>query len=112
MVKKSLAVQIMTALVLLIGAYAGFFSSGIQAWLGIASMALTLTLSTVFPSGTLPTHWTTVMWITNISGIVLQVLTVIGEQGLVDAQTINIVMIAINVILQTIVKQYDTEQTT
>lgn len=112
MVKKSLAVQILTALVLLIGAYAGFFSPEVQAWLGIASMALTLTLSTVFPSGTLPTHWTTVMWITNVSGIILQVLTVIGEQGLVDAQTINIVMIAINVILQTIVKQYETDQIT
>lgn len=107
--KKSLAVQIMTVLVLLIGAYAGFFSSSAQAWLGITSMALTLTLSTFFPSGTLPTGWTLIMWVTNIAGVIMQLLNAIGDQGLVDAQTINIIMIAINVLMQVVVKQYDTQ---
>lgn len=107
MIKKSLAVQIMTVLVLLIGAYAGFFSEGAQAWLGIVSMALTLTLSTFFPSGTLPKGWTSVMWITNVSGVALQLLNAIGNEGLVDAQTINIIMIAINTVLQVVVKNYE-----
>jgi hypothetical protein len=106
--KKSLAVQIMTILILLIGAYTGLFSSEVQAWLGIAAMALTLTLSTFFPTGTLPKQWTAIMWITNVSGVIMQLLNALGSQGLVDAQTINIVMIAINVIMQTVVKQYET----
>lgn len=106
--KKSLAVQIMTILILLIGSYTGYFSPEVQAWLGIASMAMTLTLSTFFPSGNLPAGWTVVMWVTNIAGVVMQLLNALGSQGLVDAQTINIVMIAINVILQTVVKQYET----
>lgn len=105
--KKSLAVQIITILVLLIGAYAGFFSESAQAWLGIVSMALTLTLSTFFPTGTLPKGWTAIMWIANVCGVVMQLLNAIGDAGLIDAQTINIVMIGINIILQVIVKQYE-----
>lgn len=107
--KKSLAVQIMTVIVLLIGAYSGFFTESTQAWLGIASMALTLTLSTFFPSGTLPGGWTAIMWITNIAGVVMQLLNALGSQGLVDAQTVNIIMIAINVLMQVVVKQYDSQ---
>ena len=104
--KKAIAVQIITVLVLLIGAYMGTFSTGVQAWLGIVSMALTLVLSTFFPSGNMPTGWTTVMWITNISGVVLQVLNAMGNTGLVDAQVINMIMIGINVFLQVFVKDY------
>jgi len=61
MEKKSLAVQMITAVLLLIGAYSGMFTEGVQAWLGIASMALTLVLSTLYPSGTLVKGWTTMM---------------------------------------------------
>lgn len=108
--KKSLAVQILTVLVLLIGAYSGYLNPSAQAWLGIVSMGLTLTLSTFFPSGSLPKGWTAIMWITNISGVVMQLLNALGDNGLVDAQTINIIMIAINVILQVIVKEYEVKK--
>lgn len=104
--KKSLAVQIMTIILLLISSYSGFFGESVQAWLGIVSMALTLVLSTFFPSGTMPKGWTAIMWIVNICGVVMQLLNAMGSQGLIDAQSVNIVMISINVILQVIVKQY------
>lgn len=104
--KKSLAVQILTALALLIGAYSGYLNPSAQAWLGIVSMGLTLTLSTFFPTGTFPKGWTTIMWITNISGVVMQLLNALGDNGLVNAETINIIMIAINVLLQVTVKEY------
>lgn len=106
--KKSIAVQIITVLVLLIGAYVGFFSPSGQAWLGIISMGLTLALSTFFPSGTFPKGWTAIMWVTNISGVVMQLLNAMGTQGLVEPQTINFIMIAINLILQIVIKQYGT----
>lgn len=104
--KKSLAVQILTVIVLMIGAYMGTFSAGAQAWLGIVSMALTLVLSTFFASGTMPSGWTTILWITNVSGVVLQVLNAIGTAGLIDAQVINMIMIGINILLQVFVKDY------
>lgn len=104
--KKSLAVQILTVIVLMIGAYMGSFNNETQAWLGIVSMALTLTLSTFFPSGSMPTGWTAILWVTNIAGVVLQVLNAIGTAGLVDAQVINMIMIAINILLQVFVKDY------
>lgn len=104
--KKSLAVQILTVIILMIGAYMGAFSTGAQAWLGIVSMGLTLVLSTFFPSGSMPTGWTTIMWITNISGVVLQVLNAMGTSGLIDAQVVNMIMIGINILLQVFVKDY------
>lgn len=104
--KKSLAVQLLTVVILMIGAYAGLFSTGAQAWLGIASMALTLVLTTFFPSGNMPTGWTAIMWVTNITGVVLQILNSLGETGLVDAQTVNMIMIGINILMQVFVKDY------
>lgn len=104
--KKSLAVQILTVIVLMIGAYMGSFSTGVQAWLGIVSMGLTLVLTTFFPSGSMSAGWTTIMWVTNISGVVLQVLNAMGTAGLVDAQVINMIMIAINILMQVFVKDY------
>ena len=104
--KKSLAVQLLTVVILMIGAYMGSFSAGVQAWLGIASMAITLVLSTFFASGTMPSGWTTLMWVSNIAGVVLQVANALGTTGLVDAQTINMIMIGINILLQVFVKDY------
>jgi hypothetical protein len=104
--KKSLAVQILTVLVLLIGAYSGMFSASAQAWLGIVSMAATVTLSTFFPSGTLPSGWNKIMWITNITGVVLQLLAAIGSAGLIDPMTVNSIIIAINIFVQVFIKNY------
>jgi len=104
--KKSLAVQILTVLVLMIGAYSGMFGATAQAWLGILSMGATLALSTFFPSGTLPNGWSKIMWITNIAGIVLQLLTAVGSAGLIDAMTINTIILAINIFLQVYIKEY------
>lgn len=108
MEKKSLAVQFITVVILMIGAYTGMFNSGVQAWLGIVSMALTLGLSTFFPSGTLVKGWTAVMWALNISGIVLQLLNALGGSGLVDPQITNAIMIGINILIQVFVKNYNT----
>lgn len=104
--KKSLAVQILTVLILLIGAYAGLFGATTQAWLGIISMGATLVLSTFFPSGTLPTGWDKIMWVTNITGVVLQLITAIGSAGLIDVMTVNAIIISINIFLQLFIKNY------
>jgi len=108
MEKKSLAVQMITAVLLLIGAYSGMFTEGVQAWLGIASMALTLVLSTLYPSGTLVKGWTTMMWVFNISGIVLQLLDTMGKTALLEPKVVNGIMIGINILIQVFVKDYTT----
>lgn len=106
MVKKSLAVQLITAALLLIGAYSGMFSTGAQAWLGIVSMGLTLFMSTVLPTGTMPKGWTTMMWIFNLSGIVLQLLDTMGSMGLVEPKITNAIMIGLNILIQVFIKDY------
>ena len=65
MKKKSLIVSVLSALILIIGSYAGMFTGTVQAWMGIATIALTMTLTTFFPSGTIVKGWTWVMWATS-----------------------------------------------
>ena len=105
---KSLIVTIISAAILAFGAYSGFFSAGVQAWLGIVSMAGVLVLSTFFPSGTLVAGWNWVMWTTNIAAIVVQLFTAIGSQSLLSPEIVNAIIIGINIFVQTFLKDYGT----
>ena len=97
---KSVAVQIITTVILLIGAFGANLSGTFAAWLGIVSMALTLILSTFAPSGTFVKGWSVVMWATNIGGILTQLLVATSDAGLVAANITNGIIVVINIILQ------------
>ena len=104
---KSLVVSIMSVMIAAIASYSGLVAPHIQAWLGIVSFGLTILLSSqIFASGTFPKGWTTVMWITNISGIVIQLMSAIGEKGLIDPNICNYIIIGINILLTGFVKDY------
>ncbi len=104
---KSLAVSIISAAILAIGAYAGLFTESAQAWLGIVSMALILVLNQFFPSGTPVTGWNWVIWTTNIAAIVIQLLNATMEEGLLKPELVNGIIIAINIFIQTFLKDYN-----
>lgn len=97
---KTIATQIITAMILLLAAFAGNFGGEVASWIGIASMVLSLVLSTFFSSGVMTGTWTVVMWVTNIAGIVIQVLNATGEQGLIAASVTSAIVIVINILLQ------------
>lgn len=103
---KSLAVQLLTALILVIGAYSNMLPASVAAWLGIVSMAATLILNQWFSTGTIVKGWTWVMWATNIAGIVLQLMAAIGDNGLLAANVTNGIIIAINIFMQAFLKDY------
>jgi len=104
---KSLAVSILSVIVAIIAAYSGLASPSAQAWFGIVSFAIVLLLqSPILSSGTFPVGWTSTVWIVNIAGIVIQVLSSIGEKSLVDPAVINYVIIGINILLTGFVKDY------
>lgn len=106
MEKKSTFFNIATLIVLAIGAYGGLFSATVAAWLGIASMALTLTLSTWFPSGTFVGFGNATSWVVNGAGILIQLLNATSEQALIPADVVSYVVIGINLILQVYFKEY------
>lgn len=97
---KTIATQIITTMILLIAAFGAGFGGAAASWLGVASMGLSLVLSTFFASGTMTKDWTLVMWATNIGGIAIQILNATGEQGLIAANVTNGIVIVINIILQ------------
>lgn len=105
---KSLAVSIISALILVIGSYSGFLNASWQAWLGIVAVALNLILSTWFPSGTIVKGWNWVMWATSGSAIVIQILNATLTAGLVAPEIINAIIIGINIFIQTFLKDYTT----
>ena len=100
---KSLGASLISMAIAAIAAYSALGSPTLAAWLGIVSFGLTLVLSTFAPSGSFPKGWTAVMWITNGVGIAIQVLT-----AMVDPTTINYVIIGINILMQTFIKDYGT----
>lgn len=103
---KSLAVSIITTLILVIGGYAHSFSPAVQAWLGISSFGLTLVLTTFFPSGTLVKGWNWIVVATNATGILLQLLSAVSDKGLLPVEVVNGLIVAVNIFIQGFLKDY------
>ncbi len=106
MQKKSTFFNIATLIVLAIGAYGGLFTVTAAAWLGIVSMALTLVLSTWFPSGTFIGFGNSATWVVNGAGILIQLLNATSEHELIPANIVSDIVIGINLILQVFFKDY------
>jgi len=106
---KAAVIQIITLIVAVIGAYGALFTTGVQQWLGALSFALTLLVqSPILSSGTWPKNWTWVIWATNITGIIIQVLGYFSDHALVPADVVNYLIIGINIGLTIFVKDYGT----
>lgn len=104
---KSLVVSILSVAVAAIASYSGLVAPHVQAWLGILSFGITLLLSSpILASGTFPQGWTSVMWITNIAGIIIQLMSAIGDKGLIDPAIANYIIIGINILLTGFIKDY------
>lgn len=104
--KKSAFVNIATLLIGAIGAYAGMFSVTAAAWLSIVSMALTLVLSTWFPSGTFSPSANIASYVVNGGGILIQLLNATADSALIPAETVASIVIGINLVLQVYFKDY------
>lgn len=103
---KSLLVQILTTIILVIGSYGKLFDATTAAWLGIVSMGLTSILGTFFKSGEFVKGWSKVMIAVNAIGILVQLLNASSENGLLPADVVNYVVIGINIFMGVFLKDY------
>ena len=103
---KSLLVNLLVGAIAILGALSGVFSPAVAGWIGIFTFATTLVLSTVFPSGTLPTGWTAVSWVVNIGGILIQVANYLSNNKYLPSSDVNYIIIAINAVIQLFLKDY------
>lgn len=107
MKNKSLAWQILSFAVVLIGIYGGYFGDKGQQILGIASFAITALLqSPMLSSGEWSKGWGTAMWITQIAGVVIQVANYLSEQAIINSMAVNMFILTVNAILTLFVKDY------
>ena len=107
MIKKSLARQILSFAVVLVGIYGGYFGEKGQQMLGIASFAITALLnSPMLSTGTFPKGWGMAMWITQIAGVVIQIANYLSDQQIIDAMAVNVFILTVNAILTLFVKDY------
>ncbi len=103
---KSLLVQILTTLVLVIGSYGKLFDATTAAWLGIVSMGLTAVLGTFFKSGEFVKGWSKVMIVVNAIGILVQLLNATSDNGLLPSDVVNYVIIGINIFVGVFLRDY------
>jgi hypothetical protein len=107
MKNKSLAWQILSFAVVLIGIYGGFFGDKGQQILGIVSFAITALLqSPMLASGSWPKGWGIAMWTTQVAGVVIQVANYLSDNGIFDSMVVNVFILTVNAILTLFVKDY------
>ena len=104
---KSLIVAIFTFVIQAIGAYSGLFSPSVSAWLGVVSFLLTILLnSQFFATGEWPLGWSNVLWITNVAGVLIQVLNYMGDHMLIEPQIVNYIIVGVNTFMLAFIKNY------
>ena len=107
MIKKSLAWQILSFIVMMIAGYSQLFDEKTQAVLGIGSFIITAVLqSPILSTGVWPKGWTVAMWATQVIGILLQVTNYLGDHALIPVMMVNMVIMTLNSIMVIFVKQY------
>ncbi len=104
---KSLLTMILSAAILAFGAYSGYFTETVQAWLGVLSFACMLVLnSDMLKSGDMTSAWKFATWALNIGAIAVQVFGAISDKALMPAAVVNGIMIGINIFMQIVAKDY------
>ena len=103
---KSLIVQVLTTIILVIGSAGSLLSAKAAAFAGIISAAFTLILNEFFPSGELVQGWSLVLWVTNLGAVALQIINMIGTVTFIDPAVINYLTIGINTLILVIAKNY------
>lgn len=104
--KKSLIAQVLSIVVIVIGAYSFNFSGTTLAVLGVVSFSITQFLATFMPSGTWVAGWHVTSWIVNVAGVLIQILNLMGEQALISPMLLNQIIIGLNLIVAYIGKNY------
>jgi hypothetical protein len=107
MKNKTLLWQILSLSVVFLGAYGAGVGEQGQKWVGIISFAITAFMnSKIMSTGEWPKGWSTAMWITQLAGLVIQVINFLGEKAIIDPQVVNISIMVLNTFLATFVKDY------
>lgn len=97
---KSVAVQLITTVILAIGYFGSYFDAHTAAILAAVSYGLTAVLSTFAPSGTFVKGWNWVMWGVNIGGVLIQIANYSADAGLIAVNIAGGIVAAINILLQ------------
>jgi hypothetical protein len=96
---KSIAVQILTTIILIVGSVGSLFNETWVAVLGVVAAAATLIVKTFFPSGTLVFGWDILLWATNIGYVILQITNMVGTVAWIDPTIINAMAVVINTVI-------------
>lgn len=103
---KSLLVNLLTTIILVIGSYGKLFDATTAAWLGVISMTLTSVLSVYFPSGIMVAGWKPLLILFNALGIGMQFLNLAGDAALIPADVVNYIIIGVNIFINVYLKDY------
>lgn len=106
---KSLSLQIISFLVTFATGLMPGLSPKIAIWVGLGTFIGTMILNKVASSGEWPKGWSSIMWITNISGCLIEIAQYMADSGLATVQLTLYVIMGINAFLFSFIKDYKTE---
>ena len=102
---KSILVQILSAVILVIGSAGSLLSVKAMAVAGVVSAALTLVMKTFFPSGYLVQGWTMVLWITNVGFALIQIVNLVGTISFISPTIVNALAVIVNTVILVVANQ-------
>lgn len=105
MIKKTLLFTIITGIAGILSILAPTMPDSIKMILGVASMALTIIVHQFFPTGETPKGWGVALWVTNIGGALIEILTTTVLNTIIPIGYITLIVAIINYVITT-VKDY------
>lgn len=102
---KSIIVQIITTLLIVIGSAGSLLSVKGMAVVGALSAVLTLVLKTFFSSGQLVQGWDLLLWVTNVGMIILQAVNIFGAVIFIPVEVLNYLAVIINTVILVVANQ-------
>lgn len=104
---KTLFVNLIAFILMMLTQYTQLFSEHTQAWMGIVVIVLTAVLnSDFFKSGTFPAGWTTATYIINAMMIVIQIFNAFGANHILPPDVVNYVILSVNTFIMLFIKDY------
>lgn len=102
---KSIIVQIIITLLIVIGSAGSLLSAKAMAVIGAMSAVLTLILKTFYPTGTLVAGWDLLLWVTNVGMILLQAVNIFSSVVFIPAEVLNYLAVIVNTVILVIANQ-------
>lgn len=104
---KTIFVNLLSFMLLMLMQYSNTFHDSTKAWVGIVIIVLTALLnSDFFKSGSLPSGWNVATYCLNGAMLVVQIINALSEKAFIPVDVANYLILGINTFIMVFIKDY------